>query len=187
MTAPTPEQAPREALETVIRRQLANIAKRPHTANECTDAILAAADACAADEVTAALEIARRIPLETRFGHRFTALPDSGEVELQCSSHAPFPVTWKVGYHPSLDVLIKQAAEHNRAEHGGNPEQGADLDDLREQLAALAAKWDATPARNQRNGRRVLDQGDEYGSEGLAIAEALGACHAELTAIIGTT
>jgi hypothetical protein len=37
----------REDLEAVIRRQLTNITKRPHTANECTDAILKAADAYA--------------------------------------------------------------------------------------------------------------------------------------------
>lgn len=36
-----------EELEAVIRRQLTNITKRPHTANECTDAILKAADAYA--------------------------------------------------------------------------------------------------------------------------------------------
>lgn len=61
-----------------------------------------------------------------------------------------------------------------------------ELAKLREQLAALAAKWDANADRNQRNGQSLLDQGDEYGSEGLAVAEALGACHAELTALLQT-
>jgi hypothetical protein len=37
----------RAELEAVIRRQLTSITKRPHTANECTDAILKAADAYA--------------------------------------------------------------------------------------------------------------------------------------------
>ena len=40
MTVP----APRDELEAVIRRQLANFKSRPHTVNECTDAILKAAD-----------------------------------------------------------------------------------------------------------------------------------------------
>jgi hypothetical protein len=39
-----------------------------------------------------------------------------------------------------------------------------------EPLHGLAAKWDANAARNQRNGQSLLDQGDEYGSEGLAVA-----------------
>jgi hypothetical protein len=41
-------------LEDVVRSQLQNIVKRPHTANECTDAILTAAAAYAADEASAA-------------------------------------------------------------------------------------------------------------------------------------
>lgn len=48
----------------------------------------------------------------------------------------------------------------------------------------LAAKWDATAARNQRNGQSLLDQGDEYGSEGLAVAEALGDCVVHLRALL---
>lgn len=55
----------REALEAAIRRQLTNITKRPHTANECTDAILAAADKYAADEVSAALDIQVRTRRES--------------------------------------------------------------------------------------------------------------------------
>lgn len=51
-------------------------------------------------------------------------------------------------------------------------------------LHDLAAKWDATAARNQRNGQSPLDQGDEYGSDGLAIAEALGACVVDLRAVL---
>ena len=52
------------------------------------------------------------------FGDRFTVIPDSGEVELHCTSHSPMARTWKVGYHPSLDVLVEQARAHNAAEHG---------------------------------------------------------------------
>ena len=55
---------------------------------------------------------------------------------------------------------------------------------LLDPLHALAAKWDANAARNQRNGQSLLDQGDEYGSEGLAVAEALGACVVELRAVL---
>jgi hypothetical protein len=51
-------------------------------------------------------------------------------------------------------------------------------------LHALAAKWDANAARNQRNGQSLIDQGDEYGNEGLAVAEALGACVVELRALL---
>jgi hypothetical protein len=58
-----------------------------------------------------------------------------------------------------------------------------DRDQLRGKVLALAAKWDATAARNQRNGQSLIDQGDEYGNEGLAIAEALGACVIELRKI----
>lgn len=61
------------------------------------------------------------VPPDTReFGDRFTAIPDSGIVELNCSTcPGPETDTWKVGYHPSLDVLIEQARAHNLAEHGG--------------------------------------------------------------------
>lgn len=56
------------------------------------------------------------------FSDRFTVFPDSGVIELHCSrcaAAARKAVTrWKVGYHPSLDVLIEQARAHNLAEHG---------------------------------------------------------------------
>jgi hypothetical protein len=55
---------------------------------------------------------------------------------------------------------------------------------LLDPLHALAAKWDANAARNQRNGQSLIDQGDEYGSEGLAVAEALGACVVDLRAVL---
>jgi len=59
-----------------------------------------------------------------------------------------------------------------------------DVRGLLDPLHALAAKWDANAARNQRNGQSLLDQGDEYGSEGLAVAEALGACVVDLRAVL---
>lgn len=58
-------------------------------------------------------------PDDAEFGHRFTVIPDSGEVELHCAAHSPEARTWKVGYHPSLDVLVEQARAHNAAEHDG--------------------------------------------------------------------
>jgi hypothetical protein len=66
------------------------------------------------------------------------------------------------------------------------PALRAELEQLRAKLAALAAKWEASANRNRHNGQRLLDQGDECGSEGLAVAEALGACHAELIAVFST-
>jgi hypothetical protein len=56
-----------------------------------------------------------------------------------------------------------------------------------EVIASLAAKWDANASRNQCNGQKLLDDGDGYGSEGLAVAEALGACSAELTALLAVS
>ena len=56
------------------------------------------------------------------FGDRFTIIPDSGIVELKCFRCPGLPIgndTWRVGYHPSLDVLIEQARAHNLAEHNG--------------------------------------------------------------------
>ena len=61
------------------------------------------------------------------------------------------------------------------------PEQATGL---LEPLHALAAKWDANAARNQRNGQSLIGQGDEYGNEGLAVAEALGACVVDLRAVL---
>lgn len=55
-----------------------------------------------------------------------------------------------------------------------------DRDQLKKRMLDLAGKWNAAADRNQRNGQSLLDQGDDYGSEGLAIAEALGACVVEL-------
>jgi hypothetical protein len=51
------------------------------------------------------------------FQHRYTVIPDSGSIELHCSSHTPDAVTWPVGYHPSLDVLIEQARKHDLEAH----------------------------------------------------------------------
>ncbi len=48
----------REELEAVIRRQLTSFGRRPHTANEVTDAILSAADKYATAEATDALRTA---------------------------------------------------------------------------------------------------------------------------------
>lgn len=75
--------------------------------------------------------------------------------------------------------LEAEIAEHAEPKHA--PELAAGLLDP---LHALAAKWDSTAARNQRNGQSLLDQGDEYGSEGLAIAEALGDCVIDLRAVL---
>lgn len=57
----------------------------------------------------------------SEFNNRFTVVADSGDVELHCSSHSPGE-SWVVGYHPSLDVVVEQAREHNVAKH---PEDGA--------------------------------------------------------------
>jgi hypothetical protein len=56
------------------------------------------------------------------FSDRFTVFPDSGEIELHCykCQVGSREARWKVGYHPSLDVLIEQARAHNRAEHPGD-------------------------------------------------------------------
>lgn len=143
MTAPTPEQEPLKALGVVVRRQLANIVKRPHTANECSDAVLTAAGIYAAGEVTAALEIARRVPLTTVFGHRYTAIPDSGVVELSCGTHNS-PAKWEVGYHPSLDVLIGQAAAHDRTEHGNDSGAGDHAAEIRKLRSAVRELLDST-------------------------------------------
>jgi len=66
---------------------------------------------------------------------------------------------------------------------GGQPAPG-DVPGLLDPLHALASKWDASAARNQRNGQSLIDQGDEYGNEGLAVAEALGACVVDLRAVL---
>lgn len=49
------------------------------------------------------------------FSDRFTVFPDTGTTELHCYVCNR---SWPIGYHPSLDVLIEQAREHNRIEHG---------------------------------------------------------------------
>jgi hypothetical protein len=64
---------------------------------------------------------------DAMFGHRYTAIPDSGVVELRCVTHVS-PVTWKVGYHPSLDVLIDQARAHDVAGHDND--SGASVADV---------------------------------------------------------
>lgn len=58
------------------------------------------------------------------FGDRFTAIPDSGAIELHCSSHVPEARQWPVGYHPSLDVLIEHARAHNAMEHAAEAGNG---------------------------------------------------------------
>jgi hypothetical protein len=50
------------------------------------------------------------------FRDHFTIFPDSGITELHCFS---CDMKWAVGWHPSLDVLIEQARQHNRERHGG--------------------------------------------------------------------
>lgn len=55
---------------------------------------------------------------ERRFSDRFTVIPDSGIVELDCFRCPGADARWQVGYHPSLDVLIEQAQAHDLAEHG---------------------------------------------------------------------
>lgn len=108
-----------------------------------TAKLLTAVDTYAGDEVAAALEIARRVPLTTVFGHRYTALPDSGVVELHCGTHNP-PVTWKVGYHPSLDVLIGQAAAHDRTEHDNDSAAGDHAAEIRKLRGAVRELLDST-------------------------------------------
>jgi hypothetical protein len=55
---------------------------------------------------------------DREFRDRFTALPDSGEVELRCSRCPGPDGIWRAGYHPSLDVLNEQARAHDLAVHG---------------------------------------------------------------------
>jgi len=84
---------------------------------------------------------------------------------------------------PSLDhgdVAITRIAAANTI--GRLQREGRQLI---EQLHALAKQWDANAARNQRNGQSLLNQGDGYaGGEGLAVAEALGACVVDLRALL---
>jgi predicted transposase YbfD/YdcC len=59
--------------------------------------------------------------MDATFNDRFTVFPDSGITELHCNkcvADTRLVTRWKVGYHPSLDVLIEQARAHNLAEHG---------------------------------------------------------------------
>jgi hypothetical protein len=79
------------------------------------------------------------------------------------------------------------AAPSGRKFWTGVAARADELAKLREQLHALAAKWDATADRNQRNGQSLVDQGDAYGDEGLAIAEALDACVVDLRALLART
>jgi len=51
------------------------------------------------------------------FKDRFTIIPDTGVVELDCYRCPPDEDRWRVGYHPSLDVLIEQARAHDLAKH----------------------------------------------------------------------
>jgi hypothetical protein len=55
------------------------------------------------------------------FGDQFTVFPDTGITELHCyrCESGSEKKRWRVGYHPSLDVLIEQARAHNLAEHAG--------------------------------------------------------------------
>jgi hypothetical protein len=95
---------------------------------------------------------------------------------------------------PAGALASEDVAARHAAEAGLPPEAAAIIAQAVPELAnalglldplhALAAKWDATAARNQRNGQSLIDQGDEYGSEGLAVAEALGACVVELRAVL---
>jgi hypothetical protein len=80
-------------------------------------------------------------------------------------------------------VDVRSVVAEALAAQDARPAPG-DVAGLLDPLHALAAKWDATAARNQRNGQSLVDQGDEYGNEGLAVAEALGACVVDLRAVL---
>jgi hypothetical protein len=54
------------------------------------------------------------------FADRFTVFPDGATTGLhcrQCAAEGREPYRG-IGYHPSLDVVLERALEHNRTEHG---------------------------------------------------------------------
>ena len=54
----------------------------------------------------------------TLFNDQFTVFPDSDSVSLHCyKCPNPHKQVWDIGYHPSLDRVIKEAEEHNKREH----------------------------------------------------------------------
>jgi hypothetical protein len=53
----------------------------------------------------------------TEFQDQYTVFATAGQVWMMCASHMPFTRSWLVGYRPSLDVLIKQARQHDEREH----------------------------------------------------------------------
>lgn len=60
------------------------------------------------------------LPL-SEFSGQFTVIPDRGTTALHCHkcAAANLRAYFEIGYHPSLDVVINRAREHNQAKHGG--------------------------------------------------------------------
>jgi hypothetical protein len=109
------------------------------------------------------------------FGHRYTVIPDSGDVELHCGT-CPDSARWRVGYHPSLDVLIGQARAHDIAEHdndAGHAAAGAleaETGRLRAVLEVLASPEPMTPTFAEYGDPHA---GDELAARMLAAGRAL--------------
>jgi hypothetical protein len=102
---------------------------------------------------------------------------------LKCDKAAQLPGLAKAAAleQSTFARQLRDCARQLRVAIAAQPQPAPGLLDP---LHALAAKWDANAARNQRNGQSLLDQGDEYGSEGLSVAEALGACVVDLRAVL---
>jgi hypothetical protein len=64
------------------------------------------------------------------------------------------------------------------------PVPGAAAPGQAAELESLAGRWEAHAKRNRVHGQLAVDQGDEYGAEGFAFAQAFEACAAELRAAI---
>jgi len=169
VNAPAPEQEPREALVAVIRRQLTNMVNRPHTANECSDAILGAPDAYAADEVAAALEIGRRIE-EAHGEGQWLSIAFMGHVALtgyvteitlggQPAFHVDLPdKLW--GGNPMAWEEYAGSALHSRRPVSEESVRKA-WEAQRERAARLAREEAEWQARQQ----RALSAGDDDESE----------------------
>jgi hypothetical protein len=99
------------------------------------------------------------------------------------ASNAAVPAECQLGAVKELWADVARAANAAQDVPGQVRLARQDRDQLRKAVLDLAAKWDAAADRNQRNGQSLVDQGDEYGNEGLAVAEALGACVVELRKI----
>ena len=147
MTAVSPERA----LEDVVRKQLANITSRPHTANECADAILAAASRYAAS-------IMPSLP-EKR------PEPQPGELRTALESLAAFWVREYVTADGWPDVCAKQLLDvlGGAREPGTAPKPAPELGGMspgrRAHRRWLESRWpDMSPRAIARDWGLISDQ-----------------------------